>query len=136
MNNISASIGLANLQNIEERIGTRIKRANFFTEQFKNFTELSLSKIPKNSVCSYWFFPLRSEKRNQIIKKLRENKIAVSVVNQGIDKNTIFGGKQKNLINQRIYDNTFFALPLHDNLNEDEIKMISRCLSDVLEEIK
>jgi perosamine synthetase len=55
---------------------------------------------------------------------MKEKNIPVSVVHLGIDKNTIFGGINNDLINQRFFDNNQIHLPINDQLSDDQIDYI------------
>ena len=45
-------------------------------------------------------------------------------MHRGIDRNKIFGGIDKKLINQRYFDNNHICLPIHERLSEKDLKKI------------
>jgi perosamine synthetase len=124
MNNISAAIGLANLLNIEERIEKRRKLASIYFNELKNVSGIKLMNYKNDRKSSYWLFPILVEKRKEFIKMMLSNKINVSVVHQGIHKNRIFNNCKKDINNQTIFDEKQIHIPLHENLNEEDIYFI------------
>ncbi len=70
---------------------------------------------------SYWLYPILVEDRVNFINKLKSENIPTSVVHLGIDKNTLFGGKDYSLENQRYFDDNQIHLPIHEELSSDDI---------------
>ena len=124
MNDIAASLGLANLNCIDEKL-TRIRSvANRYQQELADVPGISLMKYNNDRVSSYWLFPLLVDNRVDFINKMRSNNIPVSVVHQGIDDNSIFGGKKDNLIAQRYFDEHQIHIPIHDNLLDEQVGKI------------
>jgi perosamine synthetase len=55
---------------------------------------------------------------------MNECGIPVSVVHQGIDKNSVFGGKDNTLVNQRFFDNNQIHIPINDSFTLDDAMYI------------
>ena len=55
---------------------------------------------------------------------MKKHNIPVSLVHRGIDRNEIFGGIDKKLINQRYFDDNHICLPIHENINKKDLKKI------------
>lgn len=124
MNDIAASIGLGNLEGFYNKLN-RIKYiAEIYKKELKNVTGLDLLPYKKDRESSYWLFPLLVERRIDFINKLKERGIPSSVVHLGIDKNTLFGGKDYSLKNQRYFDDHQIHIPIHDKLSDDDITLI------------
>lgn len=121
VNNIAAAVGLANLINIKERIEKRRKYANLYFQHLKDVSGIQLMQYQSDRLSSYWLYPILVEKRTSFIKMMRSNNINVSVVHQGIHKNIIFSSCKKEIDQQEIFDQKQIHIPLHENLNEEEI---------------
>jgi len=130
MNDIAASIGLGNLEEFDNKLNKIKNIAKIYTESLKNVFGLKLIDYKKDRESSYWLFPLLVENRIDFIKKLKEVGIPTSVVHLGIDKNTIFGGKDYSLANQRFFDDNQIHIPIHDKLSEDDVELIIKTIKN------
>jgi perosamine synthetase len=128
MNDIAASIGLGNLQILDDKL-KRIKYiADIYNNELKNVGGIKLMNYKSDRESSYWLYPIFVEDRINFINKLKENNIPTSVVHLGIDKNTIFGGKDNSLVNQRYFDDNQIHLPINDLLTDDDINKIIKTI--------
>jgi len=124
MNDISASIGLGNLETIDTKL-SRIKSiAKTYEKSLQNIPGLKLMEYKDDRESSYWLFPMLIERRIDFINKLKDNGIPSSVVHLGIDKNTLFGGKDYSLTNQRYFDDNQIHIPIHDKLLDEDVNKI------------
>lgn len=125
MNNVAAAIGLGNLDGFAERLATRRKIATLYREQLANVAGVRLLDNPPDRESAYWIFPMRVQRRDDFIRKMRENGIPVSVVHLGIDRhpifNPLFGGTHQDLVGQRLFDAEQINLPCHPNLTQDDV---------------
>jgi len=124
MNDLSASLGLGNLQVIEDRLSKIQNIASYYNEELSNVNGITLMDYKSDRESSYWLYPILVENRDAFVKKMKDNNIPVSVVHVGIDKNTVFGGKDMSLLNQRYFDNNQIHLPINDSLQKEDIKYI------------
>lgn len=131
MNDISASIGIENLKYFNEKL-KKIKRiSEIYKSELKNLNGIQLMKYETSRESSYWLFPLLVNGRNNFIKNMRNKNIPVSVVHQGIHKNTIFDSKQKKLKNQDYFDENQIHIPIHDKLSENQIEYIINTIKKI-----
>lgn len=75
MTNLQAAIGLAQLEMIDEFLKKREQDEEEYRKLLENNASVSFSPRPLNAKCIYWMHCLLSEKRDEIIKLLDENKI-------------------------------------------------------------
>lgn len=130
MNDISASLGIGNLEKINLKLEKIKSVAQFYKNHLNNINGLTLMKYEENRQSSYWLFPLIVENREEFIVKMKSNNIPVSVVHMGIDKNSIFGGVNYELTNQRIFDKNQIHIPIHDNLTDENISHIVNTIKE------
>ena len=81
----------------------------------------------KKNFHSYWFFQIMVKNRKRFIKKIRSLGYPCVVVNQRIDKNTIFN--HKNILpNLDYFYKHQIGLPVNTEIKEKDIKIISNAL--------
>jgi perosamine synthetase len=124
MNDIAASLGIGNLKSIDNKLSKIRNYAKIYQEELINVNGIKLMDYKDDRISSFWLFPILVENRDEFIKKFKSENIPVSVVHQGIDKNSIFGNKDETLLNQRIFDEKQIHIPLNDSLTEENIYKI------------
>lgn len=128
LNDIGAAIGLGNLIDFPKRLKKRQEIGNIYRNELANVPGLQLLEYKNDRTHTYWLFTIFVENRIEFIKKLKSQGIPTSVVHQGIDHNSIFGGKKEELINQRKFDDKQIAIPIHEELTDDEIACIIKTI--------
>jgi perosamine synthetase len=130
MNDISASLGIGNLEKINPKLEKIKNISKIYNKNLSKINGIKLMDYKKDRESSYWLYPLIVEDRDNFIRKMKEHKIPVSVVHQGIDKNKIFGGKNFELVNQRFFDENQIHLPINDSINDEQIDYILHCIKN------
>jgi len=124
MNDIAASLGLGNLTTIISKLTKHNYVADIYRKELSDVEGITLFDKQDNRESSNWVFGFHVERREDFIKKMKENGISCSVIHLGIDNNDIFGGKDESLVNQRKFDETQIHIPIHDGLSDDDINKI------------
>lgn len=124
MNDVAASIGIANLKTFKKRLKRRKAVAARYTKELSNISGLQLFAQEADRESSWWLFGMHVEKRLRFIKALQSKKIAASVVHQRIDRYNIFGGLTPGLLNQEKFDKTQIHIPMHDALTDEQVSHI------------
>lgn len=124
LNNYGAALGLANISDIAERLQWLRKTAKYYMQQLKNIPGLQLWDDPVDRESAWWLFGMHVENRLDFIKAMADRGVTASVIHQGIDANSIFGGKDDSLVNQRRFDLNQVHIPLHNNLSDMQINHI------------
>jgi perosamine synthetase len=88
MNNVNATIGLVQLENIEELVQKYIDNGKYLDEQLKNVSGVELIKYYPNSEPSYWLYTLKVENRDNFVKMMEENGIVASELHKRNDLHT------------------------------------------------
>lgn len=124
MNDLAASLGIGNLSSIDSKL-LRIKSiANRYESELLDVEGLKMMSYKNDRESSYWLFPLIVEDRINFINKLKDNDIPTSVIHLGIDKNTIFGGKDMSLSGQRYFDDNQIHIPINNDLTDEDVDKI------------
>lgn len=124
LNDYSAALGLANLTNFKNRLAKRRRIAKKYRNALEKISGITLFDYKDDRENAYWLFGMHVENRENFILALKERGVTASVIHQGIDHNSVFGGKQKSLVNQRKFDETQIHIPIHDGLEEGDVNYI------------
>lgn len=124
LSDYAAALGLANLEGFAERMTKRRALVQLYNEGLANVVGLTHFERKADRESAHWLYGFHVENRLAFIRALRGQGIAASVVHDGIDHNTLFGGKQMDLTNQRRFDDTQIHIPLHDDLTPDHVAYI------------
>ncbi|WP_167852202.1 DegT/DnrJ/EryC1/StrS family aminotransferase [Hymenobacter elongatus] len=124
LSDYAAALGLANLQGFQERMSRRRALVRQYEAGLRQVPGLHLFEHQADRESAHWLFGLHVENRLQFIRALKAKGVAASVVHDGIDNNTLFGGKRPDLVNQRRFDETQIHLPLHDDLTSEQVGYI------------
>ena len=135
MNNISAAIGLSQVDYIDNIISSHKNNAQTYTEEFKNNPYIHPLKYPNNSTPSYWVYTaiLDSEiDRDYIIQYLNSKGIQAGLVHTPNHPYTCFKDSYTNLPETDYFSNHQISLPCGWWLSTYEIKLISKMLKDII----
>ena len=124
LSDYAAALGLANLEDFAERMMRRRKLVQQYREGLQNVPGLTHFVHQTDRESAHWLFGFHVENRLQFIRLLKSRGIAASVVHDGIDHNTLFGGKRMELAQQRHFDETQIHIPLHDALSTEQVDYI------------
>jgi len=97
MNNVTATIGLAQLQNIDSVLNRYIENGVYFDRQFKNIQGVDFAHSDKVAKSSYWLYTLLSDNSNEIEKALNANGIMASKLHRPNNMHSIFNNSNKPL---------------------------------------
>lgn len=131
MNDLASTLGIENLKVVDAKLDRIYKIAKKYETELKNIYGVELMKYDSDRRSSYWLFPLLVDNRENFILKMREAKIPVTVVHQGIDKNSLFGGYDKSLVNQRLFDEKQIHIPIHEALTDEQVDYIINTIKNV-----
>lgn len=126
MNNITAAIGLANLEKIYDWLEQRKKLVRIYREELKDVSGITLLKEDKGN--SNWLFQILVEDREKFQEKLGKVGIETNMIQVRNDIYKLFGGERSNCPNMDLLENSYVSLPLHNNLTEKDIYKICRTI--------
>jgi perosamine synthetase len=121
LNDYAASLGLANLNDLEAILTRRRAISEYYFKNLHNIAGITLLKYKSDRQSSYWLFTILVERREDFIRKLASLGIPSSVVHLRIDKNSVFGGIRNELINQQEFNKLQVSLPVHSGLTDEDI---------------
>lgn len=124
MNDLSAAVGLGNLEDSSLNLKRRYEIATFYRKELDNLPGLNLLNYREDRKSAFWLFTILVENRLNFVRKLKEHGIPTSVVHQRIDRNSVFGGITPDLHNQEKFDDFQIAIPIHPRLEDEELNHI------------
>lgn len=124
LNDYGAALGLANLENFKKRLKRRRAIAKRYRKELASVPGITLFKETTDRESACWLFGFHVERREDFIRAMSIAGITAGVVHLGIDHNSIFGGKDAMLVNQRRFDETQIHIPMHDALTDADIDHI------------
>jgi dTDP-4-amino-4,6-dideoxygalactose transaminase len=131
MNDISASLGLASLKNIDQIIKKRNLIFKYYEERIKNSSVkiLGCSKTKEYFNSAWLMTIIVSGNRIGLMKKLRENKIESGQVHYRNDRYSIFGGRRNDLHQMDLLEDRYLVLPLHPLVSEKNVDKICNLIN-------
>lgn len=124
LSDYGAALGLANLEDFQERMTQRRALVQQYNTGLQGVAGVQLFDHKTDRESAEWLYGFHVENRLEFIRAMKARGIVSSVVHDGIDKNTLFGGKREELVNQRRFDETQIHIPLHDALTAEQVEYI------------
>jgi dTDP-4-amino-4,6-dideoxygalactose transaminase len=120
MNDISAAIGLGNLESIDEVLARR----EHIRELYRK------SDLPL--LIRQWLVILVHQKVKEIETEFEKEGIHISGYHYRNDKYTVFGGRQKDLPNMDLLENNYTLLPFHQDLSDEDVETIIKIVKRII----
>lgn len=139
MNNISAAIGLAQIDHIDMILKTHRKNAELYDEYFKTHTTVKHSSRPDDCESSFWVYTMLVQdnsklSRDQLLKALNAEGIMAGVVHIPNDDYTAFDEYKTDLPGVRDFSSRQFSLPCGWWLKQSDIKHIADRVKELTNE--
>lgn len=124
LNDIASLIGIENLKEIKKKLNHLNFVANFYDKNLSKLSGIKLLNKKNDRHSTNWLYTILVNKRKKFFDIAKKNNIPVSIVHRGIDRNKIFGGMDKKLINQRYFDDYHICLPINENISKKDLEKI------------
>lgn len=124
MNNVNATVGLVQLQNLDQNVFKYIENGKFFDEHLVNISGLSLIPYHKNTEPSYWLYTMKVDRRDEFIKMMSNHGIAASPLHLRNDRHQVFNAQNIHLPNLDKFYNEFVHIPCGWWVTEEDRNMI------------
>jgi len=118
MNDLSASLGLANLWGIKDRLSWYKTLAEVYRQKLHPILPIHVHDS------AFWAYPVWASNVTDFTEFCRERNIPCSNIHRGIDHNPIFGGMDYTLVGQREWEESVTHLPIHSGLSINDIDWI------------
>lgn len=133
MTDISASLGLAALEEFEKIISKRNRLFQEYEMRLKDNPNIKI--IGKSSTKKYfnssWLITIliSEKKRIKLMKNLRKQNIESAQVHYRNDRYSIFGKRNNNLKNMNELEHDYLVLPLHTKMTISDVKYICKIIN-------
>ena len=125
MNNVCASIGINQLQNIESILNIYYRNGRIYQSRLMNTSGIEI--LERNSFMqpSYWVFTLLADRRDDLLKALRSRGIYASKIHLRNDMYSCYGtGLQESLIGVKYFSEHDLCIPCGWWVTEDDANKI------------
>lgn len=129
LSDYGAALGLANLTDYAQRMARRRELVARYDAGLSGVAGRTPFVHQPDRQSAHWLYGFQVENRLEFIRALRSKGVAASVVHDGIDHNTLFGGRRMELTQQRRFDETQIHIPLHDALTDEQVDYIIQVIS-------
>lgn len=128
MNDIAASIGLGNLEDLNYLLERRRQIVAKYRKSLEKISGITLFEQQSDRKSSNWLFSIHVERQRDFCRMIQSKGIEVSVVHMRIDRNKICGGERKDLPQLERFTKTHISLPLHNYLSDENVDYIIDCI--------
>jgi len=111
MNNVNATVGLVQLENLEDNVLKYIDNGKYYDQHLTNIPSVTLIPYYADTDPSYWLYTLKVKNREGFIKMLEENGIAASPLHLRNDRHSVFNARKGNTSNLDIFYEEFVHIP-------------------------
>ena len=73
---------------------------------------------------AYWLFTVTVERRDDFVRAMTSRDVPVSVVDLGIDRNSLFAPYRSDLPGQRRFDEIQVSLPVHNGMRGEDVALV------------
>lgn len=111
MNNVNATIGLVQLECLEENVAKYIENGKYYDDALKNVPGITLIPYYKDTEPSYWLYTLKVERRDDFIEMLKQNDVAASPLHLRNDRHSVFNAQPGKTSALDIFYEQFIHIP-------------------------
>jgi len=129
MNDIAASLGIAALAQFDQALNHRKLLLREYENQLAGINGIKLIGTDFNDrEHAAWLCTVLTERRIDLMKKLRSYNIESAQVHYRNDRYTVFGGRKNNLPNMDSVEDRYLVLPLHGKMKLQDVEYIGNVI--------
>ena len=111
MNNVNATIGLVQLEDIESVINIYVENGRYYDQELQNVKGVKLMEYYPESQPSYWLYTMRVENKKGFIDMMSKNGIMASDLHKRNDLHSIFKSSKTELPNVDQFEKEWVHIP-------------------------
>ncbi len=111
MNNVNATIGLVQLENLSENVYKYVENGKYYDVNLKDIKGLTLIPYYDDTEPSYWLYTMKVERRDEFIAMMEKNGIAASHLHLRNDRHSIFHTETNKTPNLDNFYESFVHIP-------------------------
>jgi len=120
MNNVTAAIGICQMQELERVIGIYISNGKYFDVELCDISGIELLRYSNNTEPSYWLYTMKVERRDDFIKALGAQGITASPLHMRNDRHEVFTESRRTLPALDVFSSSFVHIPCGWWVGEEE----------------
>ena len=130
MNNIAATVGLAQLREVEDIVARQRANGRYFDSALAGIAGLTLLARRADAVSGYWTYSLRTERRADLMRKLQQNGIGCQRLHVRNDRYSCFADARRDdaLPGVDLFDRENLSIPCGWWLSPEERERIVACI--------
>jgi dTDP-4-amino-4,6-dideoxygalactose transaminase len=128
MNDIAASIGISNYPRIDRLVKVNQSNGRYYNEHLAGVPGVTLLENKDDRQSSYWLYTILVERRNDFVRKMQENGIAVSQVHARNDKHDCVREFRTPLPNLDWFAERMICIPVGWWVTPDDREYIVECI--------
>lgn len=128
MTDINAAMGIAHLDDLPKILTRREEIANRYREDLWKVPGIIMFENKPDRISSYQLFTIHVENRDNFCRMMHSKGIDVSIVHERNDIYSVFGGLRKDLPNLDRYSKTNISIPIHNNLDDEDVYYIIKSI--------
>ena len=132
MNDITATLGIVGIDHFDEAAKKRKIIGERYRNELAGLPKIKLMKYSNDRSPNYQIFPVHVENRLRFARYLRGRNIMININNRRNDIYPMFGGFKKDLVSTTRADQDVILLPIHADLNEDQVSYIIKNVKEAL----
>jgi dTDP-4-amino-4,6-dideoxygalactose transaminase len=130
MNDISATIGISNLELLDDNVEIIKKNCRYYKDNLQNLQKIKLLKLNKKADCCYWIYTILCDDVEKFVNFMKDNNIMVSQVHKRNDIHTCTKDFIINLPNLNEIENKYVCIPCGWWLNNKDIIYIVNSIKE------
>lgn len=111
MNNVNATIGLVQMQFVNEIVGKYISNGKYYDKELSAVDGIHVVDYSPNTEPSYWLYTMKVERRDDFIKAMEAAGITASPLHHRSDTHSIFNESKRELPNMDKWYSEFVHIP-------------------------
>lgn len=111
MNNVNATIGLVQLEHLEDNVLKYIENGRYYDVQLAGIQGVELLCYHEDTEPSYWLYTIKVERREAFIKMLENHGIAASPLHLRNDRHAVFKANGINTPNLDVFYEQYVHIP-------------------------
>lgn len=124
MNNVNATIGLVQLENISNVIELYIANGKYYDKALQGVKGVELMKYYADSQPSYWLYTMKVERRDDFVKMMSDNGVMASELHKRNDLHSIFSGSKTKLSETDKFEKEWVHIPCGWWVNDEDRERI------------
>ena len=111
MSNVSAMIGVAQMEHLPSIIARYQENGLYYDEKLADVPGVTIIRRPPNSRSAYWVYTFLVRERDRLFKRLREEGVQSSKVHLRNDLYAAFGNRAESLPGVELFSNNCLSIP-------------------------